>query len=133
MYYQSRSSKAGSTNNKLKEDNALISNDLNHLFSCLSEEEHKCNSLRSFYISIGNKENELNENIKAIEFQLDNLKTLDQTITIERRPPNKNDEPQFDKLKTPDQTITNEKEHPKGMIHLSLVNLKIIKTVTLSY
>ena len=85
--------------NKLKEENTLISNDLNHMFSRLSEED--------------NKENELIENIKTIKFELDTLKTPDQTITINGRPPNRSDVPQFDNSKTPDQPITNGNEPPK--------------------
>ena len=99
--------------NKLKEENTLISNDLNHLFSRLSEEERKCDSLQSLYSSISNKENELIENIKTIKFELDTLKTPDQTITIEGRPPDRSDVPQFDNSKTPDQPMTNGNEPPK--------------------
>ena len=86
---------------------------MNHLFSRLSEEERKCDSLQSLYFSISNKENELIENIKTIKFELDTLKTPDQTITIEGRPPNRSDVPQFDNSKTPDQPITNGNEPPK--------------------
>ena len=86
---------------------------MNHLFSRLLEEERKCDSLQSLYSSISNKENELIENIKTIKFELDTLKTPDQTITIEGRPPNRSDVPQFDNSKTPDQPITNGNEPPK--------------------
>ena len=86
---------------------------MNHLFSRLSEEERKCDSLQSLYSSISNKENELIENIKTIKFELDTLKTPDQTITIEGRPPNRSDVSQFDNSKTPDQPITNGNEPPK--------------------
>ena len=86
---------------------------MNHLFSCLSEEERKCDSLQSLYSSISNKENELIENIKTIKFELDTLKTPDQTITVEGRPPNRSDVPQFNNSKTPDQPITNGNEPPK--------------------
>ena len=122
--------------NKRKEENTLISNNLNHLLSRL-EEERKSDSLQSLYSSISNKENGLIENIKTIKFELDTLKPPDQTITIEGRPPNRSDVPQFDHSKTPDQPITSGNEPPKRndipQLDKSQNFPKIIKTVTLSY